>query len=48
MINEDDLKLIRPADGLKPTELDAVIGTKTRSNLSAGDPITWADLYIKE
>ena len=44
VIGEDDIYLLRPADGLPPSEREAVIGREAESHISAGDPVTLEDL----
>lgn len=38
-LQEQHLAIIRPADGLSPTDYSAVVGSKTTKHLQAGDPI---------
>lgn len=40
MIERTDLKVARPANGLPPSELENVVGSRLTSDLTAGDPIT--------
>jgi len=44
VFTEDNLKIIRPADGLPCQYWDLVIGKAARRNLVAGTPLTWEKL----
>ena len=44
VFTEDNLKIIRPSDGLECQYWDLVIGKTARHNLSAGTPLTWDKL----
>ena len=44
VFTEDNLKIIRPSDGLACQYWDLVIGKTARHNLSAGTPLTWDKL----
>lgn len=46
-ISEDDIGLLRPADGLPPDMFDFVVGRETKKTISAGDPIRREDLNIE-
>jgi N-acetylneuraminate synthase/N,N'-diacetyllegionaminate synthase len=39
-LQEQHLAIIRPAEGLSPTDYSAVVGSKTTKDLQAGDPIS--------
>lgn len=43
-IEADDVDLLRPAGGIPPRELEAVIGRRMRREVSAGTPLQWEDL----
>ena len=43
-ISEEDIGLLRPADGLPPIMIDIVVGKETKRAISAGDPIRREDL----
>jgi N-acetylneuraminate synthase len=44
IINEDDLIVLRPGDGISPIEWDNVIGKKIKHNKIAFDKLIWNDL----
>ncbi len=43
-INEKDLMAKRPGDGISASELEKVIGKRTRNNVFAGSKLKWEDL----
>jgi N,N'-diacetyllegionaminate synthase len=43
-IERSDLRIARPADGISPRHLDRVLGTTVRSDLTADEPLTPADV----
>ena len=43
-ITDDHVDILRPATGLSPRRYDAVIGTRTATDIAAGDPITAVDV----
>jgi len=45
LFSEENLKIIRPGDGLHPEFYDILIGKKAASDISAGTPLNW-DLII--
>jgi N-acetylneuraminate synthase/N,N'-diacetyllegionaminate synthase len=47
IISEDDIELLRPADGLSPEMFDFVVGKETKRAISADDPIRYEDLDIE-
>jgi sialic acid synthase SpsE len=44
VITHDDVRSMRPAGGLGPDEMVAVVGMVALRDFSVGDPITWPDL----
>ncbi|MCG5102594.1 pseudaminic acid synthase [Oceanobacillus sp. APA_J-5(13-2)] len=44
IINEDNIKVIRPGYGLKPKYMDDVLGKQSRNNLTKGTPLSWDDV----
>ncbi len=44
IIQENDLEMKRPGDGISPMEMDAVIGKCIRRSISAGEMLSWEDL----
>lgn len=40
-IKKEDLKITRPADGIKPKYYDLVIGRKARKNIDEDEPLRW-------
>jgi len=38
---EDNIKIIRPGDGLKPKYYDEFIGKKANQDLKKGNPLRW-------
>jgi N-acetylneuraminate synthase len=40
-IGRDDVRALRPGDGLAPKFLDAVIGRRTRVDVARGTPVAW-------
>jgi sialic acid synthase SpsE len=44
VLSEGDLRIVRPNDGLHPRHLDELVGRALSRPLSAGDPVTWADV----
>lgn len=43
-IERDDIKIIRPAEGISPGEIETVVGRTVRSDLGENDPVTWVDI----
>lgn len=43
-IQMPDLEMLRPADGISPSEIDKVEGRKTKRRIAAGQMIRWDDL----
>ena len=41
---KEDLVMLRPANGIPPTEIDAVVGRTAARNLAAGTLLAWSDL----
>jgi len=41
LFTEDNIKSIRPGNGLKPKYLTRIIGRKAKSDLRAGEPLSW-------
>ncbi|MGZ4048388.1 MAG: pseudaminic acid synthase, partial [Bacteroidia bacterium] len=41
VLNEDNLRVIRPAIGLAPKYWDDVVGKKVKTDLKAGTPLSW-------
>jgi sialic acid synthase SpsE len=48
VIGADDVRSVRPAGGLRPDDLDLVLGQKASRNLEPGDPIAWSDLQLDQ
>ncbi len=44
IIEEEDLIMLRPGDGISPMEIDQVLGRKTKHALNANDKLQWAQL----
>jgi len=40
------IRSIRPAQGLPPGDLDAVIGMKAKGAIAAGEPLAWSMLEL--
>lgn len=45
-ISPDMIRSIRPAQGLPPGDLDAVIGMKAKGAIAAGEPLAWSMLEL--
>lgn len=45
LLTTDNIKIIRPGDGLEPKYFDAVIGRKTQQAIKAGTPLSWDAMY---
>lgn len=43
-LSKDDLILLRPGNGIKPAELDKVVGSTLNTNLSEGSTLLWEHL----
>jgi sialic acid synthase SpsE len=43
-IGADDVRSLRPGDGLPPKFLSAVVGQKVRSAVTRGTPVSWEAL----
>jgi sialic acid synthase SpsE len=41
ILTEDNVRVIRPGDGLHPKFYDIVLGKAARKDLKAGTPLTW-------
>ena len=41
ILNDTNLKVIRPANGLAPKHWDEVVGKKVKTDLKAGTPLNW-------
>jgi pseudaminic acid synthase len=41
VLNEDNLRVIRPASGLAPKHWDEVVGKRAKTDLKAGTPLSW-------
>ncbi|MFC6752620.1 N-acetylneuraminate synthase [Halorubrum tibetense] len=48
LLEESDIAILRPEDGLTPQWYDSIIGTKITQNISQGSPITKSDLEMEE
>jgi N,N'-diacetyllegionaminate synthase len=44
VLRREDLLVVRPALGIPPYEVDVVVGKQLRSDVTAGQPLQWADL----
>lgn len=44
VLQDEDLIALRPADGISPDQIDAIVGRKIRRALSAGTALAWSDL----
>jgi pseudaminic acid synthase len=44
VLNMDNLRIIRPGNGLAPKYLDMVLGRKATTDLKAGTPLTWQNI----
>lgn len=44
IITSDNVRSVRPAGGLPPDALSAIVGMTTAVDLEIGDPITWEDV----
>lgn len=44
ILSADNLKIIRPANGLAPKYWDVVIGRKTNMDIKAGTPLSWENI----
>jgi N-acetylneuraminate synthase len=44
-VSEENIRIIRPGDGLDPFEFDTVIGAKVKKDVAAGTPFTF-DLIL--
>ena len=40
-ISQNNIKIIRPSDGLHPKFYDSIIGKKVKKDLKMGDPLNW-------
>jgi sialic acid synthase SpsE len=40
-LTEENIRSIRPADGLHPRYFDQIIGRIARNDIAKGTPITW-------
>lgn len=45
IITEDDIRSIRPGEGLPPKEYDHVLGLKVCCDVKRGDPVRWENLH---
>jgi len=43
-LSEKDVRSVRPAGGLDPDELTAVVGRRVRRDMEVGEPLLWDDL----
>lgn len=41
LFSNENLRIIRPGDGLEPKYLEKLIGKKSRQNINKGTPLTW-------
>lgn len=48
LLEEGDVAILRPEEGLSPRWYESVIGTEITRNISQGNPITISDLEIEE
>jgi pseudaminic acid synthase len=48
VINERNVKSIRPGYGLHPKYLNAVMGLKSKTDIEKGTPLNWVDLDINK
>jgi N-acetylneuraminate synthase/N,N'-diacetyllegionaminate synthase len=48
LLEESDVAILRPEEGLSPRWNESVIGTKITRNVSQGNPITKSDLEVEE
>lgn len=46
IISEKDITLVRPGDGIPPSEYRLVIGCKVKSNIKKGNTLKWGDIEI--
>lgn len=46
VIQENDLIMLRPADGISPMRIDDILGKKLNINIKANQPIKWQDLEV--
>jgi len=44
IVKSDMVKLLRPGTGIPPSQMEQVLGRKTRSPLSVGQLVSWSDL----
>lgn len=44
-ITGDMLDIKRPADGIEPRHLDAVLGKKAKKDIASGSPLTWDKIH---
>ena len=42
LLTSENVRSIRPSNGLRPTHLDRVLGRRATRDLSFGEPLTWA------
>ncbi len=45
IITNENVRSIRPSDGLPPVELPNVLGKKARKDLKAGTPLSWELIF---
>ena len=41
ILTKDNVRVIRPAGGLAPKEIDTVLGMRAKRKASRGTPLTW-------
>jgi pseudaminic acid synthase len=44
ILTEENVRVIRPGDGLAPKYYETVLGKKVEGNIKAGSPLSWNDL----
>ena len=46
LLNKNNIKIIRPGNGLQPKYFNRILGKKTRQNISRGSPIKLSKIFI--
>ena len=46
LLNKNNIKIIRPGNGLEPKYFNRILGKKTRQNISRGSPIKLSKIFI--
>lgn len=44
VLTEENIRIIRPGNGLKPKYFESIVGRKTRNYIKRGTPIIWKDI----